>query len=243
MIRSLFQNLRARLAPPLPAPCPGQTIAVVGDIHGRVDLLQAFPDLGHIDQLIFVGDYIDRGDFSAEVLLTLKELPEAICLMGNHEEMMLSFIDDPATYGPRWLRHGGVQTLASFGIGGITDTASPDRLGAARDALVEAMGPALLDWLRALPSFWQTGNVAVTHAGADPSRPMAQQDTAALRWGHPNFEKTRRDDGLWVVHGHTIVPVPTLTPGRINVDTGAYATGRLTAARISDADITFHMFS
>ena len=240
MIPSLFHKLRARMAPSFPAPRPGQTLAVVGDIHGRLDLLKRFPDLGAVDQLVFVGDYIDRGDCSAEVLLALKALPEAICLMGNHEEMMLSFIDDPATYGPRWLRHGGVQTLTSFDIAPPAGTASPDQLDALREALVTAMGPELLTWLRARPSVWQSGNVAITHAGADPALPMDQQSTASLRWGHPNFERTPRRDGLWVVHGHTVVPTPTQRRGRINVDTGAYATGRLTVARISDSDVTFH---
>lgn len=236
MFRTLFGKKRSDFPPPR----PGQTLLVVGDIHGRLDLLVDFPTFGPEDQLIFVGDYIDRGDQSADVLRMLHDQPDAVCLMGNHEEMMLKFIDAPAKHGGRWLHYGGLQTLASFGITQIDEAAPVEKLEQIRDELVKVMGPELLEWLRDLPSYWQSGNVVVTHAGADPQLSIEKQNPKHLRWGHPDFERRRRTDGLWVVHGHTIVDIPWMGAGRINVDTGAHATGRLTVATISDTGVTFN---
>ncbi len=145
---------------------------------------------------------------------------------------MLAFLDDPVVHGPRWLRHGGLQTLASFGVGMVTPRPDEARIIAARDALARALGPELLAWLRALPTRFVSGNVAVVHAGADPARAIADQDDDVLIWGHPDFASRTRDDGVWVVHGHTITETVTPVSGRIAVDTGAYASGRLSAALI-----------
>ena len=105
--------------------------------------------------------------------------------------------------------------------------------------LAQAMGDDLIAWMHALPSFWISGNVAVTHAGADPFRPVNDQPTRNLLWGHPEFEKTPRADGMWVIHGHIIVDQPRIEAGRVAIDTGAYATGRLTAAHISRGGVSF----
>lgn len=217
---------------------------MVGDIHGRLDLLEALlaqivPDA----PLVFVGDYIDRGEQSAQVLRRVQEMDQAraraICLIGNHEDMLLKFLDDPVGRGRRWLRFGGLQTLSSFGIGPVAETSPPQALEQAGEALAERMGAALIAWLRALPTSWQSGNVAVVHAGADPQLPLESQDPQALKWGHPAFRKTPRRDGIWVVHGHTIVDQPHAEAGRIAIDTGAFATGRLTAARIAPGELRF----
>ena len=232
-----------RRASPMPPPTPDQPLVVVGDVHGRADLLHRLPETAAGVQVVFVGDYIDRGENSADVLRILQAAPQVICLMGNHEEMMLRFIDAPDKHGPRWLRYGGLQTLASFSVPLGSETASDAALITARDALVEAMGDGLITWLRALPSSWQSGNVVVTHAGADPNKPIDLQDPSALRWGHPDFDRVRRTDGLWIAHGHTIVDAPVMDHGRINVDTGAYATGRLTMAHISAQGVNFETIS
>lgn len=212
---------------------------VVGDVHGRADLLQRFLDSAPSHPVVCVGDYVDRGDHSAEVLRMLNGRPDVVCLAGNHEEMMLDFIDQPEVAGARWLRHGGLQTLASFGVAGLSETSDDSALRGARQQLVKAMGSALLGWMQGLPSLWQSGNVAVVHAGADPAVPMAQQSEQCLRWGHRNFMRKSRADGVWVVHGHTIVDQPHTRAGRVAIDTGAYATGRLTVATIAPGDITF----
>jgi serine/threonine protein phosphatase 1 len=228
---------------------PEQSFVAIGDIHGRADLLL------HIDhliesrcpgwQLIFLGDYVDRGDASREVLellmsVSLRQVPPVTCLMGNHERMMLDFLDHPMKSGPRWIRNGGLQTLASFGIapplGGIAKTGALREL---RDRLAGAMGTPMIDWLRARPLSWQSGNVWAVHAGADPSLPMTRQPDEVLIWGHPKFHQIPRTDQQWVIHGHTIVDEPCAGLGRIALDTGAYATGRLTAAAISADGVDF----
>lgn len=237
-------------AAPFTAPIsPDSSFYVIADIHGRDDLLCGLLDLIQAEatdpeRLVFVGDYIDRGEDSARVLRRVYDLqqqfPQQVtCLMGNHEDMMLRFLDNPQERGPRWLRYGGLQTLASLGIGGVTEHSGPATLENTRDALAEALGADLIEWLQALPVHWQSGNVAVVHAGADPRLPMADQEPRALKWGHPDFRKIARTDGIWIVHGHTIVDEPHARDGRISIDTGAYATGRLTAAHVRAEGLRF----
>ncbi len=234
-------TFEAPLAPDVP-------FCAVGDIHGRADLLPGLLErmrqgAPSATKLIFVGDYVDRGDQSREVLDRLRTLQrerpeEVICLMGNHERMLLDFLDDPAAHGPRWMRHGGLQTLASYRVGGVRETGEGAQWIAARDAFRSALGQSE-DWLRNLPLLWQSGNVAVVHAAADPALAMDAQADRALLWGHKHFDSTPRTDSVWVVHGHTIVDEPYAQSGRIAIDTGAYATGRLTAASIDSSDVTF----
>lgn len=239
--QSLFQRLFGQRGTPFPAPRVDAPFYAVGDIHGCLPQLQQLLDQMDPDiPVICVGDYVDRGDDSAGVLRWLADRPQITCLKGNHEAMMLGFIDDPVGKGPRWLRYGGLQTLASFGTGGVSETAETAQLIAVRDQLVTAMGPALVRWITDLPTFHSTGNVSVVHAGADPQMPIAMQSSKTLMWGHPDFDRTPREDGQWVIYGHTIMPEPTIKDGRIGIDTGAYATGRLTAVRIDpDGSITF----
>ena len=228
---------------------PEQPFVAIGDIHGRADLLL------QIDRLIearfpnwpvvFLGDYVDRGDRSREVLELLMSVspegtPPVTALMGNHEQMMLDFLDDPATAGPRWLRNGGLQTLASFGIAPPRGaTGGTGALADLRDRLAGAMGAVMIDWLRARPLSWRSGNVWALHAGADPGLPMTGQPDAVLLWGHPEFRRVARTDAQWVIHGHTIVDEPCARLGRIALDTGAYATDRLSAAAISADGVDF----
>jgi serine/threonine protein phosphatase 1 len=217
---------------------PAERLAVVGDIHGcaaLLDRLMARIDAAAPDRLVFVGDYVDRGEDSAAVLDRLHGLArsqdgKAVFLKGNHEEMMLRFLDAPTAEAARWLRFGGLQTLASFGIGGLG--ANPDEAGAikARDALARALGPDMLAWLRGLPLSYVSGNVAVVHAAANPAKPIEAQSEQALLWGQPGFLRSPRGDGIWVIHGHVVVDAVQPEAGRIGVDTGAYATGRLSAA-------------
>ncbi|MEL7258111.1 MAG: metallophosphoesterase [Pseudomonadota bacterium] len=219
-------------------PAPDTPFIAIGDIHGRADLLtRLLPRLPNFP-IICVGDYVDRGDHSAEVLRLLLERPDIICLSGNHEDMMLNFIDAPEQEG-RWLLHGGMQTIASFGLGGISPSARGEELVRLRDLFVKTMGDEMLNWLRDLPTLWQSGNVAVLHAGADPSKPIADQKPQTLRWGHPAFLSTPRTDGMWVVHGHTVVDAAIAEGGRIAIDTGAYATDCLTAAIIEPGQVRF----
>lgn len=249
-LRNFFQSKdQDERAPGPTAPiAPDRAFCVIGDIHGRADLLLALgekvAELALGLPMVFVGDYIDRGDQSAEVLRLLHAAwsgnPEGVhCLMGNHEAMCLAFLDDPEKAGPRWMRHGGLQTLASFGIGDVGEVSSGAAFVRARDALALAMGDPLIEWMRGIPLQWSSGNVTVVHAGADPARPLDAQDRRTLLWGHRDFISTPRDDGQWVVHGHTIVDAPLAEAGRIAIDTGAYATGTLTAALCDESGAHF----
>jgi serine/threonine protein phosphatase 1 len=229
--------------------CPAKPFLAVGDIHGRSDLLaelQRRIGTEHSDwPVVFLGDYIDRGPDSRQVLdllmaATAGPASNAICLMGNHERMLLDFLEDPSRHGPRWLRNGGVQTLSSFDVmppdGFLDETAALEIL---RDQFVTAMGMERIKWMRALPLIWRSGNVWAVHAGASPGCPMNKQSADVLLWGHPHFLRQLRGDGQWIVHGHTIMDAPQARQGRIAVDTGAYATGILTAAAISHEGVAF----
>jgi len=222
----------------LTAISPERELVVIADIHGRMDLLCRALEQAKGAQVICVGDYVDRGPESAGVLRLLQECPEILCLGGNHEDMLLRFLDDPNDRNTRWFKHGGDTTLESFGIDGREFKA--DQV-AVRDELASVMGKPLIDWLRALPDYFVSGNVAVVHAGADPNLAIELQDSRTLRWGHPQFSKQIRKDGVWVVHGHTIAGEGFVRRGRIAIDTGAYATGRLTFARISKSSVTFEV--
>ena len=230
-------------------PMPDEPFTVIGDVHGSDGLLERlFTQLESetaAAKIICVGDYVDRGENSAEVINFLiakqKEDPDRlICLMGNHERMMLDFLDEPTRAGPRWMRYGGLQTVASFHLHPPSAGATDDDWFMLRDQLESILGVERETWLRALPLSWQSGNVAVVHAAADPGVAVQDQSPRSLLWGHPDFETTQRGDNTWIVHGHTIVPKPYMDQGRIAIDTGAYATGRLTAALITQGQVLFH---
>jgi len=226
---------------------PAERLAVIGDVHGcHRPLVELLGQLGTVDpppgRLIFVGDLIDRGEDSAGVLALLHGIQvrlggRMIVLRGNHEDMMLDFIDAPSG-AARWLRYGGLQTLASFGIGAVTERMGDAAATRTRDALVEALGRDRLDWLRAMPSYFTSGNVTVVHAAADPALPIDHQLSQVFAWGHPDFHTVPRRDGQWIAHGHTVVDAIEARAGRIGVDTGAYATGVLSAAIIAPGSLT-----
>jgi serine/threonine protein phosphatase 1 len=236
----------------IPQIAPGGPLYVVGDIHGRIDLLDellsriASADPETEATLVFAGDYVDRGMHSREVIARLRRLQvdrttTTVCLRGNHEAMMLDFLDSPARCGPRWLRNGGIQTLQSYGVAPPRSSGDPDptELAAARDALRSALTEGEEDWLRSLPLIWRSGNLAVVHAAADPRLPIDAQDEEVLLWARGAAFWAPREDGIWIAHGHTPVEEPELHNGRIAVDTGAVFTDRLTAAHICDGAVHF----
>jgi len=236
---------------PFPAPIhAGGVIYAVGDVHGRHDLLtrlldRIFEDAAAYEAtptIVFLGDYIDRGEHARDtidLLIKLAERPEAetVFLMGNHEQMLLHFLHEPLS-GSRWLRYGGLQTLMSYGVGGVGNLHAEGEASRFRSALIEALGPHL-GFIERLRVSHRAGNLFFAHAGADPALPTDEQDVATLLWGCKSFQTTDRDDGVWVVHGHFVVETPAAEHGRIAVDTGAYFSGRLTAARIADGEVVF----
>ncbi len=229
-------------------PTPEVVTYVVGDIHGCSGKLQTLLNNIDIDvaqnqfaapHLVFVGDYVDRGEHSADVMTFVYELsaayPEQVaCLMGNHEQMMLDFLDDPIGPAKRWLRHGGLQTLRSFGVQ-LSTSGGQMAPGAMLDAAADlraALGRSMLDWLRALPLMWNSNDLWVVHAGADPAVPMEAQKDEVLIWGTDRFTASDRTDGQWVVVGHKSVPEAVAQDGRIFIDTGAVYGRALTALRV-----------
>ena len=236
--------------PPIQAARP---LYIVGDVHGRADLLVALVDkimqdaaelgTGSVKpELVFVGDIIDRGSDSrsvVEFLTAVQEWPEleTTFLVGNHELMLLQFLNDPVI-GRRWLRFGGYETLLSYDPGRLGDLGNDDELRRIAGILKEAMGSHLA-FIEDLRPWHTNGNLLITHAGADPMLPPMQQTIEALVWGVPGFYQTPREDGLWVVHGHTIVEAPSVKEGRIAIDTGAYKTGVLTALKVVGTEVSF----
>ncbi|WP_338045704.1 metallophosphoesterase family protein [Oleisolibacter albus] len=236
-----------------PARIPaGQRLYVIGDIHGRLDLLQCLLDRIQADMaasgadlhhtLIFLGDYVDRGPDSSGVLSLLSGAPPpgfgAVHLKGNHEEAMLAFLDDPQQ-GEDWVRFGGQTTLASYGIVRPPAMTVSSFLAKARPHLVRTIPGRHLAFLRGLRTSLRFGDYLFVHAGIRPGLPLAQQDSNDLLWIREPFLKSGTDHGVVVVHGHTIVDKPDIRTNRIGIDTGAYATGCLTCLVLEGASHRF----
>jgi serine/threonine protein phosphatase 1 len=227
-------------------PYPDAPLYAVGDVHGRLDLLDRLLEAITADmeerfaldaRIVLLGDLVDRGQDSRGVLARLMTLScdapdRVLCLMGNHEKMLLDFLHFPRERGNRWLRHGGTQTLASFGVKSGMAWASGARFVRLAEELRAAMGDALVNWIEGLPLYWRTGDVVCVHAAMDPAMPPNLQDARDMLWGTAAFVHRPRADGLWIVHGHEVVDRGHVEAGRIATDTEAHASGRLTAAAI-----------
>ena len=253
MLRWL-QKWTEKLQPEAMPFAPGRLVYAIGDIHGRADLLKKL--LGKIDEdlaahppegkalIVFLGDYIDRGDDSAEVLSIIERLwltcsdREHVFLSGNHEAAMLDFLNAPEKNG-EWLRFGGLQTLHSFGLKGFSEHADGVALMEAGKALREKLASQEIFLRSALRVSVQVGNIFFCHAAIDPKLSLDAQSEEVLLWGHPSFQKKGGPEGIWVVHGHTITSEPDIGLNRIGIDTGAYYSGRLIAARITDGNLRF----
>lgn len=236
--------------PKFPPPSPARPVYAIGDVHGRADLLievleKILADAGRFDgrpEVVILGDYVDRGEDTADTLTFLLEVAawseiELIPLIGNHERMLLDFLKDPER-GETWLEVGGLQTLSSYGVPVAEKIGSRRDHAALRDALAEAMGPhaAFLEDAR---YSHRNGNIFFCHAGADPAAPTEVQLPKVLMWGHPEFRRRPRADGVWVVHGHRVVDKPVAERGVISLDTGAYFTDRLSAVCIAESELRF----
>ena len=222
-------------------PKPKAPFYAIGDIHGCLaqmeSLIKQIEAENANAMIVFLGDYIDRGTQSAQVLTRLRELQQTdadrfVCIMGNHERMMLEFIDDPLGRGARWLVNGGAQTLQSFGINPGKSKPDAEEAMELADQLEGALPKGMQNWLRDLPMQWSSGDVHCVHAAMDPTAAPDNQKERHLLWGHREFMTTPREDGACVVYGHVIVPKPDVRDGRIAIDTGAYKSGRLTAVHI-----------
>jgi len=236
-----FSRLRKPAAQPARYRVPdGVKLYAVGDVHGRYDLLQRLLDLVAEDRaasgegdMVFLGDYIDRGTDSRRVIETLSAGQAEqgwICLKGNHEAMMLDVLDNERPWDA-WLANGGVETLFSYGIS-PRDYIVARRFDELREAALAALPPHHLAFLRGLAFSHRVGDYFFCHAGIRPGVPLDQQDSDDLLWIRDAFINSGAFHEGRVVHGHTPAMEPEILPNRINVDTGAYLTNRLACAVI-----------
>lgn len=231
----------------------GCLVYAVGDIHGRLDLLRLLGDQIVEDAatrittaeaatgkpvrsvLIFLGDYVDRGPHSRDVIEYLSRLhertPEVICLKGNHEQVMLNFIET-GQGGPAWIGAGGYETLTSYGVEPPARDADSATWEQARAALEAAMPQHHLAFLRGLALQAVVGDYLFVHAGVRPQVDLAEQTETDLLWIRHDFLRTNKACDKVVVHGHTPADEAHLGRWRIGIDTGAYATGVLSAVRL-----------
>lgn len=256
-MQRLFSAAPAAATPPAQILSLGHwpaAVYAVGDVHGCFDLYRALEARlardaeaqGGPGVLVVLGDFIDRGPHSAQMIDHLVAPPPAalmrIVLRGNHEEMFAKFLQSPAP-GAKWLRFGGLETLASYGMDVApfeTGALSARRMRLALDATVP---PEHRNFLADLPDALVLDPYFFAHAGADPDRAPEAQRPEDLRWDAQGASAALAACGfpLCLVHGHTPTAdgAPMIAPHRINLDTGAYASGTLTAARFgADGSVT-----
>jgi serine/threonine protein phosphatase 1 len=224
-----------RVRPSVPS---GTRIYAVGDIHGSAHLLytlferidddlKARPTADAVQ--VFLGDYIDRGPTSRQVidlLIARQRAHNLILLKGNHEDLALRFLSDPNTLS-QWKNIGGLNTILSYGV---TPTRRDDPQ--LQHAVATAFGHSMPDshrrFLQSLALSFACGDFFFAHAGVRPGIPLQEQSQHDLLWIREDFLLHEEDFGKVIVHGHTPARDPDVRPNRINIDTGAYATGRLT---------------
>lgn len=230
----------------------GRRIYAIGDVHGRADLLEKLLQDIRKDALggsfrdrpilVLLGDYVDRGFQSKEVIdLLLGELVspfETYFLKGNHEAAMLQFLNEPAI-GPRWAEFGGAETLVSYGVRPPRMRTSIDEWAIASDELNRVLPPEHLDFLERLQLSVRIGDYLFVHAGVRPGVDLGNQSEQDLLWIREEFLNDTRPLGAVVVHGHTPAARPHRDSRRVGIDTGAYLSGRLTAARFEHDAVDF----
>lgn len=237
----LLATRRKRRPPRLPE---GVRIYAIGDVHGRVDLLDrifsridahlaAHPAVRPVQVLI--GDYIDRGPRSREVLDRLidrEQAHEMVCLQGNHETYIFEFLRHPAILSD-WSLVGGLETLLSYGIKVSlkSDAAAQKELASALQA---TLPKSHRNFLGSLQKSFSCGGFFFAHAGVRPGVALSKQREEDLLWIRDEFLLHEGEFGKIVIHGHTPVSDVDIRPNRINIDTGAYATGRLSCLVMQD---------
>ncbi|MFN0220011.1 MAG: metallophosphoesterase family protein [Hyphomicrobium sp.] len=238
MIRNLFQS-RTSAVRKEPARLPnGVRVYAVGDIHGCLDQLQRLESL--IDQhaaahpvsethIVYLGDYVDRGPKSAEVIEYLNGVRWAGVtrqfLKGNHEAMLENFLAD-ARSGVAWRQLGGLETMISYRVD-VSQSIASGKVDDLHAAFLKVIPSKHLVFFDKLALSWSFGDYFFCHAGVKPGVPLEKQSPDDLLWIRDEFLASSEDFGKVVVHGHTPVAAVAQHPNRINVDTGAYATGVL----------------
>ena len=223
-----------------PRGAAGWRAYAIGDVHGRLDLLEQLLERIEADlacrparksMLVFIGDLIDRGPQSAQVVERLRTYKRdgvrSIFLLGNHEEVLLRILRGDSTLVQSWLKFGGTECLGSYGVN------TRDLRGQSAKEVVETARKAVpAEHVKFLTSFIDScrfGDYLFVHAGIRPGIEFDQQKQSDLRWIREPFLMDETDHGFVVVHGHTIRPEVEERPNRIGIDTGAYRTGVLTS--------------
>ncbi len=250
MINRLGRGHQQRRATPPQAP-RGSRIYAVGDIHGRADLLRHMHRLIHEDAyrrqaprnvVVYLGDYIDRGEESPAVidLLLNEPLPsfDSIHLKGNHEDSLLRFLGDTGV-GPAWNFYGGAATLRSYGVRPPEPATRPEELARAQRELAALLPERHRRFMQGLALTHEEGDYFFAHAGVRPGIPLHRQNEEDLLWIRDEFLLSEADFGKIVVHGHTITDEPDLRPNRIGIDTGAFASGTLTCLILEGSQLGF----
>ncbi|MBK1794445.1 metallophosphoesterase [Devosia sp. WQ 349] len=216
----------------------------IGDVHGRLDLLRQLEAriIGDGNQtagqklIVQLGDLIDRGPHSAQTIDHMLSRPpagwERRAILGNHEMTLCDALENSRVF-ERWLGFGGIETLGSYGIG---QREIQSALGSSRrvaELIHTVIPPEHIQFLQNLPLTIRVGNTVFAHAGGRPGIAWATQEERDLLWYAGQRDDIRADQKI-IVHGHEIVAQPEIYPGRINVDTGAYSTGTLSAIRLEN---------
>jgi serine/threonine protein phosphatase 1 len=228
----------------------GQRIYAIGDVHGRLDLLDAL--IARIDAddaarspsrttLIFLGDLVDRGPESRAVVERVMQLKasrlDVRIIAGNHEEIVIrAWAGDKRSAG-LLNKVGGRETLLSYGVSehdyDMADLAEVTRLAG------EHIPQDHIDFFSGAEDWIEAGDYLFVHAGIRPGYALAEQETSDLRWIRREFTEHRGDFGHVVIHGHSITENVDEQPNRIGIDTGAFATGKLTAIGLEGEDRWF----
>lgn len=244
MIGKLFKRRAAPAARSIPQTPADTAIWAFGDIHGRLDLLEPLIDAVDADiredssarkVVVFLGDYVDRGPNSRGVIDYLcayreRSGAEVHFLRGNHEEKMEAFLTDPSV-GPAWCDYGGRETLRSYGL--TAPVQRDDHEGWARTSadFNTAVSQTQKRFLAEQEWSFEAGDFFFVHAGARPGVPLDAQNNYDLLWIRQSFLDDPRPFERMIVHGHTPTSDVHLDNRRIGLDTGAYASGVLTAAK------------
>lgn len=234
------QAVALELSPPkVPA---GTLVYAVGDVHGCVDLLEKMHaeimrDAGNAEAerrvVVYLGDYVDRGPDSRGVVDMLLDKPldgfESYYLMGNHEDFLLEFLDDPEI-GPGWIFNGGAATLESYGVDADFGVGfGLKELVELQEKFIEALPERHLKFYRDLAFTHEEGDYFFVHAGIRPGVPLENQSDEDMLWIREEFLDSLNNHGKVIVHGHTITWEPEFRVNRIGVDTGAFTSGTLTS--------------
>ncbi len=225
----------------------GIRVYAIGDIHGRTDLLKLqlaqieadealYPCARSIN--VFLGDYIDRGPDSrgtVDLLLACAQMRECVFLKGNHETFIQRFLDAPDWLND-WRSLGGLETLISYGLRPALNRSHDDR-----ERLSEELHAAIpaqhLEFFDSLPTSFTCGDFFFAHAGVRPGVALNRQSEDDLLWIRDDFLLHSSPFEKFVVHGHTPVAAPDIRCNRVNIDTGAFATGRLSCVVIEETDM------